>query len=121
MDKWVGDANSLVTEHPPEIDADDRVSKNSRRFSKTSSTASSRIRAEAERAALLAKADALKDKHQVGIEEAKILAELKVKKLNLEMHTQIAASNAPKKGMEEHEDSLQNGTKDAKGSHEFIS
>lgn len=76
MDKWVGDANSLVTE----IDANDNVSKNSRRFSKASSTTSSRIRAETERAALLAKADALKDKHQVEIEEAKILAELKAKK-----------------------------------------
>ena len=58
MDKWVGDAKSLVTEHHPEIDADDSASQNSRRSSKASSTTSSRIRA-----ALLAKAEALRSRN----------------------------------------------------------
>lgn len=55
-----------------------------------SSTASSRLRIEAERAELLARANALKQKQELEREEA----DLKAKKENLELQTAIAAAEA---------------------------
>ncbi len=55
-----------------------------------SSTASSRLRIEAEKAELMARANALKQKQELEMEEA----ELKAKKENLELQTAIAVAEA---------------------------
>lgn len=58
--------------------------------SSVSSTASSRLRIETEKAELLARANALKQKQELEMEEA----ELKARKENLELQTAIAAAEA---------------------------
>ncbi|XP_032416528.1 uncharacterized protein LOC116718567 isoform X3 [Xiphophorus hellerii] len=65
-------------------------SKSGSQVSRVSSTSSARIKAEAERAALLERAAGLKKKHQLEAQEEK----LKQEKEQLELETELAAANA---------------------------
>ncbi len=65
-----------------------------------SSTSSARVKAEAKRAALLARASALRTKQELEAEELR----LKAKKEQLELDTEIAASNAELKVLKEYEE-----------------
>ncbi len=63
--------------------------------------------AEAERAAIMARAAALDEKHALEMEEAKVMAELKHKKEKLNIETELAASTAKLKVLEQLETSTQ--------------
>ncbi len=67
--------------------------------SEASSTNSARVKAEVKRAALLAQASALRTKQELEAEELR----LKAKKEQLELDTEIAASNAELKVLKEYE------------------
>lgn len=79
----------------------------SKRSRSTSSSARAQAVAEAERAAIMAQAAALDEKHALEMEEAKVMAELKHKKGNLNIETELAASAAKLKVFEQFETSTQ--------------
>lgn len=77
--------------------AKSNVSKTCSQASRISSTASVRLKAEADKAALLERVAALDKKHEIEAEEERIRIEsekLKRKKEQLELQTQLAAANA---------------------------
>ena len=81
------------------VDATDSVSKVSMTSSKASSISSARMKAAADKAALLARAEALKRKHELELEKLQLSAKME----SLEMETDIAATNAKLKALEEFE------------------
>lgn len=81
------------------MDATDSVSKVSMTSSKASSISSARMKAAADKAALLARAEALKRKHELELEKLQLSAKME----SLEMETDIAATNAKLKALEEFE------------------
>lgn len=72
------------------LDTTDSVSKVSRSSSKASSISSARIKAAADKAALMGRAEALKRKHEVELEKLQLNSKIK----SLDLEVDIAATNA---------------------------
>lgn len=117
--KWISTTNkgNESDEHEPQDEDDDGVKPSDsvsevmaphhRRKSGSvisssvaSSTSSARVKAEAKRAALVARVSALKKRQELEAEELR----LKAKREQLELETEIAASNAELKVLKEYED-----------------
>ena len=64
------------------------------RISRTSSTSSARIEAKADRAALIEWVAALKKKHSIEDQEEQLEEQLRKEKEQLELETELAATNA---------------------------
>ncbi len=95
--KWIAD---VLKDEEDDIRPHDSVSKANSVVSQTSSTTSAILRIKAEREALLAKAAAMKKREAIEQEETR----LRIRKEQLELETELAASDAKLKVYEEFED-----------------
>ncbi len=95
--KWIAD---VLKDEEDDIRPHDSVSKANSVVSQTSSTTSAILRIKAEREALLAKAAAMKKREAIEQEETR----LRIRKEQLELETELAASDAKLKVYKEFED-----------------
>lgn len=95
--KWIAD---VLKDEEDDIRPHDSVSKANSVVSHTSSTTSAMLRIKAEREALLARAAAMKKREAIEQEEIR----LRIKKEQLELETELAASDAKLKVYEDFED-----------------
>lgn len=85
------------------MDTNDSVSKVSKTSSKASSISSAGMKAAADKAALLARAGALKRKHELEFQKLRLSSKME----SLEMEADIAATNAKLKTLEEFENDME--------------
>lgn len=109
VDVWLrGDEAAIKQSLQDQVGPQDSVSQHS-------SSASSALRkAEAERAALRARADVLNQKLALDVEEAQVKAQIKARRERLELESELAAADAKIKILEECDMSSQAQTKEKK-------